>query len=68
MKQYRIRGMTKRIIITMPSCDKLVIENQEEINQYHKNLLKDQKKCHTLYFVHQTINIDDYININHKSQ
>ena len=33
----------------MPYNDKYAIENQLGINQYHKNLLKDQKECHTLY-------------------
>ena len=39
-----------------PYCDKYVIENQQEINQYHKNLLKDKKECHTLYFYSQKVN------------
>ena len=51
----------------MPYCDKYVIENQLEINQYHKNLLKDQKNVILFIFIHQTINIDNHINANHKS-
>ena len=68
MKRYRIRDMTKHIIITMPSCD---IYKQLKIIKGLFNVTKstqESKKCHTPYFVHQTINIDDYININHKSQ
>ena len=56
------------MITIKPYRDKYVIENQQEINQYHKNLLKDQKECHTSYLPnHQTINIDNNTNANHKS-
>ena len=40
------------MITLNPYCDKYAIENQLGINQYHKNLLKDQKECHTLYFIY----------------
>ena len=42
----------------MPYCDKYVIENQQEINQYHKNLLKDQKNVILISFIHHVTNID----------
>ena len=68
MKRYRIRDMTKHIIITMPSSD---IYKQSKIIKGLFNVTKstqESQKRHTPNLVHQTINIDDNINVNHKSQ
>ena len=69
MKRYRIRDMTKHVIITMPSCDIYIylVDNHQEINQCHQIYTRIKETSYSL-FVHQTINIDDNINVNHKSQ
>ena len=46
------------MITIKPYYDKYVTENQPEINQYHKILLKDQKNVILFSFIHQVTNIN----------